>query len=333
MNSLTARWRRAAAAVVVLLVAGIVTLGTSAAEAGPIHGAIRGPAVGVTGGAAVRVVEQYVAALARDDLDAAFSLRCQAFRPRDDEHGLFLDQLHRLEAEVGELEGVRARRVARTGLEPASDLPRPVEVEYRIVAGGEVHDPLLAVTVVEDGERRICGVAAPAAARLYRAAPEHVEAKPTVTSDPRVLASPDCLVGETLTEDRLIDPSRGPRGTVDGWTRAWQRADYGGSRVSVIELRSRARALAVVPEEIHKATGDAVAGFSVPGVRGAFGVRVIGMSWLLVQPPDAGPYVDLAWAVYGRDLVWAAVANLPEGASHRAITELMRRVQAKTRET
>jgi hypothetical protein len=53
---------------------------------------------------------------------------------------------------------------------------------------------------------------------------------------------------------------------------------------------------------------------------------VSAFAWLLVQPPDVGPYVDFLYATYGDTLVAVAAANVGTRTDHRIAASLARKI-------
>jgi hypothetical protein len=105
---------------------------------------------------AAAVVRKYVDAISAGDVDAAMALRYRAGRPAANLMNQFASELERLEEAIGPIEGVETRPVT-SRLEPWDDLPDRVNIGFRIVVDGNVTDEMITVTVVEGGQRRLCG--------------------------------------------------------------------------------------------------------------------------------------------------------------------------------
>ena len=280
--------------------------------------------------AATQVVKSYVTAVGRGDIDDAMRLRCAGARIAEAERTPWENQLKRLKDSIGSIEGVEARVIRSTGIRPVVDLPQPVEVAYRVVAGNRQHDELLAVTVREDGERRLCGTATRATQRLFEEVPGRLQPLPSSAASPRDLMPPRPPAGQIQIEDRERTEAEDRQpGELTAWTRAWQSGDYGGSRVTAVGYDSAEHALGAARHFLSKRIPESVDDIQLAQASHVGGVRLLGFAWLGVQPPDEGPYIDYVYAVYDRTMVVVAVANLPPGSDHELAGELLQQVHQK----
>jgi hypothetical protein len=274
------------------------------------------------------LLREYVEAISVGDVDAAIALRCRAARPAAELMEEFAGELQRLEQMIGLIDGVETRPVS-SALAPLEVLPDPVHVGYRIVVDGDVTDEMVTVTVVEDGERRLCGHATAVSQTWAEPLSSQFAPQPATSADLVDLMPDAGPPGLVLYEDRYVPVDRvsEPRpGLVAYWARTWRRGSGGGARASVEAYRFDTEEHAV--EAAHSLLGqtwaDGVAMFSVPGVPGAVGFRVMGWSWLYVQPPNLGEMFDSVTVVYGTTVVEIKLSDERDG--HEAVSGLARSV-------
>jgi hypothetical protein len=205
-------------------------------------------------------------------------------------------------------------------------------VGYRLVIDGERHPEMQAITVVEDGERRWCGRGTPATSQLFA---EHrdelvVAQSSTATGALIELMPSTGPAGQTVQPDEPTVPTaafqRSFPGQMGSWTRAWAKPELGGSRVSAIRFETEQQAVDAARFALRTKFGDGVETFSIEGVPGAVGIRVLELAWLDVQPPDVGPYADWVYIVYGNTVVELAATELLDDPQHEAVAGLVRQV-------
>jgi outer membrane murein-binding lipoprotein Lpp len=274
------------------------------------------------------LVREYVDAISAGDVDAAIALRCRAARPAAELMEEFAGELRRLEQMIGLIDGVETRPV-RSPLVPLEALPDPVHVGYRIVVDGDVTDEMVTVTVVEDGERRLCGHATAVSQTWAQPLASQFVPQPATSADLVDLMPDAGPPGLALHEDREVpvdQVSERRPGLVAYWIRTWRRGSGSGARASVQAFRfdTEEHAIDAAHSLLGQARADGVAMFSVPGVPGGVGFRVIGWSWLYVQPPNLGPMFDSVTVVYGTTVVVIKVSDETDG--HDAVSELARSV-------
>jgi hypothetical protein len=234
---------------------------------------------------AAAVVKEYVEAISAGDLDAAIALRCRAARPAAEETEAWAVELRRLEEEIGLIEGVETREVSYP-LEPMEPLPDPVRVAYRIVIDGNVTDELVTVTVVEDGQRRLCGGATAVSMTWAETLSCEFTPQPP-TSAALVDLMPDTgPPGLVQHEDQEAPVDQVPEhrpGVDEHWVRTWRRDSGGGARASVEAFRfhTEEHAIDAAQSLLGQACAAGVALFSVPGMPGALGVKVDGLAGAL----------------------------------------------------
>lgn len=115
-------------------------------------------------------------------------------------------------------------------------------------------------------------------------------------------------------------------GLVACWTRAWQRNSWGGARVDAYRFDTEQHAIDAAHLLLEPKSADGVETFSVPGVPGAVGLRVMSSSWLFVQPPNLASMFDSVTIIYGTTVIEAKVADDTE--DHDAVLGLARLVNA-----
>jgi hypothetical protein len=71
---------------------------------------------------------------------------------------------------------------------------------------------------------------------------------------------------------------------------------------------------------------DSVETFSIEGVPGAVGIRVLELGSLDAQPPGVGPNVDWVYVVYGKTVVEVTSSALIDDRGHDAVVTLSRGV-------
>jgi hypothetical protein len=278
---------------------------------------------------AAAVVSEYVDAIGAGDVDAAMALRCRAARPAANLMNPFADQLRRLEQEIGPIEGVETRPVSSSPLEPLDALPDPVHVGYRIVVDGNLADEMITVTVVEDGQRRLCGHATAVSQTWAETVPSQLTPQPATSADLVDLMPDTGPAGMAQLEDQEVpvDKVFAPRpGLLASWTRSWQRGSDGEAqaRVDAYRFDTEDHAFDAAHSLLGPKSADGVATFSVPGLPGAVGLRVMGWSWLLVQPPNLGPMFDSVTVIYGTAVVEIKVTDDTE--DHDAVLGLAQSV-------
>lgn len=270
------------------------------------------------------VVEQYVDAVRNRQFDAAMDLQCSAGRVPTKSRGVWLNQLDRFTSAQGMIGGAKATTVPSSGAAPLADLPGVVEVSYTLTVGGRPRGDLIAVTVIDGGRRRLCGRTTPMAKHLFRVFSATPKAGLGTALEPKSLLPPTGPDGHHLIVDKATQKSQDSQaGERDGWTRVWQRGDYGGIRATAIRFDTQRHALDALRHSLLAKAADSVDSFSVPSVSNALGMRLLGYAWLGVQPPDLGPYVDYVYAVFGKTLVVVGVADLPAGADHQMAANMM----------
>ena len=114
---------------------------------------------------------------------------------------------------------------------------------------------------------------------------------------------------------------------TDSWQRAWKTGSYGGVDVAVERLGSVADARRVAADWLDPEISDAVGTFRVPGADGAVGLRFLGLSWLWVQAPTVGPFIDDVQQQYGTLIVDIRASGLSTSADHSEALEAARQVR------
>jgi hypothetical protein len=266
---------------------------------------------------AAAVVTEYVEAIRAGDVDAAVALRCRAARPAAELMDEFAGELRRLERGIGSIDGVETRQVI-SALEPMETLPGKVHVGYRIVVEGNVTGEMVAVTVVEDGKRRLCGHATAVSQDWAEALESRFTPQPATSADLVDLmpdAGPHGMVQYDDHEVPVEQLSEPRPGLIASWIRTWRRDSGSGPRASVEAHRfdTEEHAIDAARSLVGQHRADGVAMFSVMGVPGAVGFRVMGWSWLYVQPPNLGPTLDAVTVVYGTTVVVIKVSDETRG--------------------
>lgn len=280
-------------------------------------------------GGAVQVVEDYLDALRSGDVEAALRYRCRDAGDLPVESTG--EQIERLSGLIGEIEAVEVRVIDRptTLVDDGGD---PVVVGYRLVIDGQRHPELQAVTVIDDGERRWCGGATSMTDQLFSEQhDELVVTQPTTATDALIDFMPSTgPPGETVQPDESSVPTvafdRPHPGQMGSWSRAWEKPEHGGSRVSAIRFEIGQQAVDAARYALRLKFHDSVETFVIEEAPGAVGIRVLELAWLDVQPPDVGPYVDWVYIVYGGTMVEVAVSELMDDPDHEAAAGLVRQV-------
>ena len=271
---------------------------------------------------AAAAVTAYVDAISAGDVDAAMALRCRSARPATDLMNQFADELRRLEQAIGPIEGVETRPDT-SRLEPADAVHNRVDVGYRIVVDGNVTDEMIAFTVVEDGQRRLCGHATAVSQTWAETLPSQLTPQPATSAELVDLMPDTGPTGSVQVQDQEVplDAVVEPRpGLVASWTRAWQSGSWGGARVDAYRFDTAQHAIDAAHSLLAHKSADGVATFHVPGVPGAVGLRIMASSWLLVQPPNLGAMFDSVTIVYGTTVIETKVTNDTE--AHEAVAGL-----------
>ncbi len=275
------------------------------------------------------MVIAYVEAISDDDIDAAMDLRCEVSRIVADEREAFEGGLRRFTEGVGRV-GVGRIEVTDEDpdVEPSLEGRDAVELTYWLTFDGdEVDEPLVAIVVDEDGERRICAGATSKLARMQATLGDGLADLGPVRLDTLAALMPsspgpdyrlntDGRMDLATLRDALDDNA------VDGWSRTWQHETYGGVTVSATRFPSGEDGMSAAQRWMTRGDQYAVETFDVPDLPGAQGVRVLALGFLWVQPPTMGPYVDEVSLVFGDTYVTVAIGGVPTGAGHDgAITQ------------
>ncbi len=268
------------------------------------------------------VVMAYAEAMSDGDIDAAMDLRCEAGRIAADDRAAFEDDLRRFTDAVGRV-GVGRVEVTDEDpdVEPRLEDRDAVELTYWLTFDGdEVDEPLVAIVVDEDRERRICAVTTTELARLQATLGNGLaDLGPARTDTLAALMPSSSGPGYRLSTDGRMDLATLPVSlddAVDGWARTWEHETYGGVTVSAMRFPSGEDAMTAARRRMAEIDQPAVETFDVPGLPGAQGVRVLALEWLWMQPPTVGPYVDEVSLVFGDTYVTVAIGGVPTGAGH-----------------
>jgi len=287
-------------------------------------------------GDAAEVVRDYLDALRTGDVEDALKYQCSTVADLPVPIDMARHQIDRLAGITGAIDSVEVRELDIDPHDegPLPDFPDPVLVGYRLVIGGESHPEMQALSVVENGRRRWCGGHTPTSDQFFS---EH--------RDERVIAQPRSAAGAL----RELMPSAGPSGQalepdeqrvptdvfreplagqMEGWSRGWARPGIGGSRVSGIRFATEQQAVDAARFALRVKFSHGVETFSIDGVPGAVGIRVLELGWLDVQPPDVGPYADWVYVVYGDTVVEITASELLGDPQHATVAALVRQVHS-----
>ena len=274
------------------------------------------------------VIRAYTAAMSGGHIDAAMDLRCEVSRIAAGDREAFEGDLRRFTEAVGR---VAVGRIEVTDedpdVEPSLEGRDAVELTYWLTFDGdEVDEPLVAVVVDENGERRICAVTTTELARMQTtlgdgladlgpARPDTLAALMPSSPGPDYTMTMDGPMDLASLRDALDD-------AVDGWSRSWQHGTYGGIAVSATRFPSGEHAMRAARNWMARVDQATVEVFEVPELPGAQGVRVLAFEWLWMQPATTGPYVDEVSLVFGDTFVRVAIGGVPTGATYEsAMTE------------
>ena len=264
----------------------------------------------------------YVEAMSDDGIDAAMDLRCDVSRIVADDREAFEGDLRRFTEAVGRV-GVGRIEVTDEDpdVEPLLEGRDAIELTYWLTFDGdEVDQPLVAIVVDEDGERRICAVTTTEVARMQATLGDGLADLGPARLDTLAALMPSSPGPDyRLNTDGRMDLATLPDAlddAVDGWNRIWQHETYGGVTVSASRFPSGEDAMSAARRWIARVDQSAVETFDVPDLPGAQGVRVLALEWLWIQPPTTGPYVDEVSLVFGDTYVTVAIGGVPTGAGH-----------------
>lgn len=268
--------------------------------------------------AMARVLRDYVGALSVGDYGRAIAMRCRDRAVTEEQRPQFEDEVRRLLAEAAPIE------VADAGPLLGSDARGVRRVSYHLGTRHGVSEPMVADVLNEDDGLRLCGWTPLAVVKGERLPPELAEVDAGQLPGVRELVDIPPAEGTRQVEDGPVERDhRSKPDEIEGWTRTWQRGEYGGSRLTAIRYSSAEAALSAGRSYLQEKRNDVVVTFAPP-VAGGAGLRVMASAWLGIQAPDIGPFVDFAYAVRNDVLISAVVANLPRGSDHRAVHTLLR---------
>jgi hypothetical protein len=243
-------------------------------------------------------LERYVEAINRGDTAAAMDLRCaDAMVPEDQVEAFERDAATLIDA-IGEL------RIA--AVEPASELA-PVDALLQYTFEG--HEG--ALTIAEDGEDGFCFWRPAASYELQRQLDPPIDLGDTAVPAEQLLPT---AVGDGY--ELVPTPTDGDSssGATEQVSRSWQTSSFGGVTVTAGTYPDAEAALADAARILDEAAADGVAAVDLAATPEVRAVRSLGYAWLWVQPPSAGPYIDLAVMPFGRVLVTVQVSG-PDAAT------------------
>jgi hypothetical protein len=269
-----------------------------------------------------RVVARYVDAVADGRFDDANALACAEKRLTA---GRAAVDLRRVEASIGRVTGVDTEVVPEQPVTVPGDLSGRIDVAYAVRTASARHAPRVLVTAVRDGRRVVCGATTVEATQALDVAGD-LGSDTVIEADELADRLPAGPAGQRLVVDRSGVPARGDLGS---WTRSWAEPDYGGTTVTVHDFTTANGALERARKDLLRYAGDTVAAIHVPESPGTVGVRVLALGYLDVQPPDAGPYLDVVWAQYGTLSWFIAAGGLPTGTDHGAVVRLATEVRLR----
>jgi hypothetical protein len=220
--------------------------------------------------------------------------------------------------------------IARTGIQTAGS--DPIEVGYRMVYRHRAYGEQIIVTAVEGGTRKICGDSTPRAEALFDHGDlDNLTTGPATRLSPRDLMAIPAPSSYHQASSRPYTPSDLQPGQTDGWITRWRPKGYGGITASVVRYTSPTEATRSMHVRLTNLSGDAVEAIRITGLHQARGLRVTSYAWLLIQPPDRGPYNDFVYSRYGDTLVGIAVGNASGTSSHSIAASLAHQIDEVAR--
>lgn len=265
----------------------------------------------------VEIAEDYVTAMASEEVAEAQAYRCAETAIPDDDIELVSDHMRRLVDENGPLTFSRAEVV---GDPPAFDalagLEDPVVLRVWVAFDAEEREqPLLYFIGTDDGERRICGYAQARTAALTDATDEQLA--DLGATDRTVEELVDVPVPADFTEvdqSGPAGPEEGLPAPIDSGARAFQDpSGYGGASVTARRFSSPDSAREWGEQTLYRSLGDAVGLNVLVEPEGVFAVQLAGFSETLVQPADTWPEVTITILRYGEVVVDVRQLLHPDG--------------------
>jgi hypothetical protein len=264
------------------------------------------------------LVDDYVDALNRGNVEAALRLRCAEAQMEDPaSEELFATQVDRLVDTAGPIEVVSVGPNPSSGLEPLGDgeHARAVRVELagRKRAGSE---PLEMVVLEQDDELRLCGVATASASDLHSDKPAVPDLGPSGRTPEQMMPADP---GEGDYEQVLDGPTpEPPPSAAASWSRAWQEGGFGGINVAASQFSSSQEALDYAEQQRDTTLSDTTDVFTAGG---GLGLRHLGYAWVWSQPPSVGDHIDEAILLFD-DTVVTIKVTVDGSQDHQRVQDL-----------
>jgi hypothetical protein len=278
---------------------------------------------------AATVVRGYVDAIKREDFAAATALRCSAARPQIDQARYKAD-FQGMSAYLGTIQSVAVSTVTGSKIVPIAELPGRIDVSFRLTTSKGEHEPLIGVTGIEGGKRVLCGWGTSEGSDLFPSDVAIINAAQTTKSSPRDLVAVRPPPGGKPYEDAAIPQDPNDAGQVEGWTRAWRLGDFGGVRISAVRYVGSDSALQSATAQLRRLQGIGAGSFTIPGAKGAIGIRAVTYSDLWLQDGRTPPFIDEVYAVFGSTLINVGVSNITT-SSHEIAIMLMQEIAARAK--
>ena len=235
-------------------------------------------------------------------------LRCVDSRPESMEEGQFLSEIGRTERSVGvSLEVAEIEEVSNGTLLATHGETVHREIMFRLRTATVASQPMHVVTVLEDGEERLCGYmigeSVAVRDRLHRmkvgASTTHVDDLQAPIEEveqrfTKAVANAVSTNGSDHTDEVM----------VEGWSTYWRTGDFGGISVAAYRFENSAAAKRASADLVGYYASDASTIFSVS-------------TWL--QPADRGDQLDVAVAVYDDVVYWIGVSPLVAADDHDVV--------------
>lgn len=271
-------------------------------------------------------LNRYVEALASEDFDAAMAERCAPGRIDESKRDQFMAEVRRLhDAFGGSIEVAEAVPVepVEVGSLLGSASHRQFEVTFQQLSSDSISTPIAVVTVLEDGQERLCGFRTAESLRSPLSAPPPITPMPDgQLDDVRRLSRVAGPAGGAVASEGPVDLSSWPE-AIDGWSVAWQFPEFGGARVTAVRLVDSGAAIDAALERARLRAIDGVELFDVPALSGAAGVRYVASAWTWLQPSSVGPLSDAVIGVVDDTVLVVEVSALDPDDDHSTALNLV----------
>lgn len=264
------------------------------------------------------LIDAYVDALNRGNVEAALRLRCEEAQIKDPtSEVLFTGQVDRLVNTVGPVEVVRVDLNPSSGLEPLGDGEHARAVNVELAGRGQPASEQLEMVVLEqDHGLRLCGVTTASASGLHSDEPVVPDLGPSGRTPEQLMPS-DPGAGDF---EQVFDgpPPEPPPSASASWSRSWQEGGFGGININASRFNSSREARGFAEQQRDTTLSDTTDVFTAGG---GLGLRSLAYAWVWFQPPGVGDHIDQAILLFD-DVVVTIKVTVAGSGDHQRVQDL-----------